>query len=239
MSSVFESFLATAEMQQAWGEREFVSAMLRFEAALARARSMQDLEPVSKTFGNFKWSSGHSGVLDLNAVEFSAQLMGFIRLRQSERLTPTARALLDAMMTDAITGLRSHVVKIDYTNIFVMKAWGLIALGEALGRPDVADDGYRRFDAWMAWTAKHGIGEYGAVVYYGIDLDSLALIARFAGRAEARAQAERAIRYVWTDLAANWWAPDPRAYTPVICRRPWRVRPRPCRFTSRSSAKRA
>jgi hypothetical protein len=88
-----------------------------------------------------------------------------------------------------------------------MKAWGLIALGEALGRADVASDGYRRFDEWMAWTAKHGIGEYGAVVYYGIDLDSLALIARFAGRAEARAQAERAIRYVWTDLAANWWAP--------------------------------
>lgn len=182
----------------------------RVEAALARARSMQDLEPASKTFGNFKWSSGHSGVLDLNAVEFSAQLMGFIRLRQSERLTPAAKALLDAMMTDAIAGLRSHVVKIDYTNIFVMKAWGLIALGEALGRADVADDGYRRFDAWMAWTAKYGIGEYGAVVYYGIDLDSLALIARFAGRAEARAQAERAIRYVWTDLAANWWAPGDR-----------------------------
>jgi hypothetical protein len=182
----------------------------RVEAALARARAMQDLDPASKTFGNFKWSSGHSGVLDLNAVEFSAQLMGFIRLRQSERLTPAAKASLDAMMTDAIAGLRSHAVKIDYTNIFVMKAWGLIALGEALGRADVASDGYRRFDEWLAWTAKHGIGEYGAVVYYGIDLDSLALIARFAGRAEARAQAERAIRYVWTDLAANWWAPGDR-----------------------------
>lgn len=182
----------------------------RVEVALARARAMQDLDPASKTFGNFKWSSGHSGVLDLNAVEFSAQLMGFIRLRQAERLTPTARASLDAMMTDAIAGLRSHAVKIDYTNIFVMKAWGLIALGEALGRADVASDGYRRFDDWMEWTKRHGIGEYGAVVYYGIDLDSLALIARFAGRAETRAQAERAIRYVWTDLAANWWAPGDR-----------------------------
>jgi hypothetical protein len=182
----------------------------RVEAALARARAMQDLDPASKTFGNFKWSSGQNGVVDLNAVEFSAQLMGFIRLRQAERLTPAARASLDAMMTDAIAGLRSHAVRIDYTNIFVMKAWGLIALGEALGRAEVASDGYRRFDEWMAWTAKHGIGEYGAVVYYGIDLDSLALIARFAGRAEARAQAERAIRHVWTDLAANWWAPGDR-----------------------------
>ena len=45
MSSVFESFLATAEMQQAWGEREFVSAMLRFEAALARAQAQIGLIP--------------------------------------------------------------------------------------------------------------------------------------------------------------------------------------------------
>jgi 3-carboxy-cis,cis-muconate cycloisomerase len=45
MSSVFESFLSTAEMQQAWGEREFVSAMLRFEAALARAQAQLGLIP--------------------------------------------------------------------------------------------------------------------------------------------------------------------------------------------------
>jgi hypothetical protein len=182
----------------------------RVEAALKRARSMQDLDPASKTRGNFKWSSGQSGVVDLNAVEFSAQLMGFMRRAQTERLSENARAQLDAMMADAIDGLRSHVVKIDYTNIFVMKAWGLIALGEALGRPDVAEDGYGRFDAWMEFTRRNGVGEYGAVVYYGIDLDSLALIARFAGRAEARAKAERAIRHIWTDLAANWWAPGDR-----------------------------
>jgi 3-carboxy-cis,cis-muconate cycloisomerase len=37
--------LSTAEMQQAWGEREFVSAMLRFEAALARAQAQIGLIP--------------------------------------------------------------------------------------------------------------------------------------------------------------------------------------------------
>ncbi len=182
----------------------------RVEAALVRARSLQDLDPTSKTRGNFKWSSGHAGVQDLNAVEFSAQLMGFLRVVQGEKLSPKARSQLDEMMNDAVFGLRSHVVKIDYTNIFVMKAWGLIALGEALGRAEVAEDGYRRFDDWIEFTAKNGIGEYGAVVYYGIDLDSLALIARHAGRAEARAKAERAIRHVWTDLAANWWASGDR-----------------------------
>ena len=51
------------------------------------------------------------------------------------------------------------------------------------------------------------IGEYGAVTYYGVDLDSLALIARFAQRPAGRAQAMTAIRYLWTDIAANWWTP--------------------------------
>ena len=182
----------------------------RVEVALARARAMQDLDPASKTRGNFKWNSGQNGVVDLNAVEFASQLMGYLRRVQSAQLSAKAREQLDEMMTDAIDGLRSHVVKIDYTNIFVMKAWGLIAIGETLGRADVAEDGYRRFDAWMEFTTRHGIGEYGAVVYYGIDLDSLALLARFAGRADARAKAEKAIQHVWTDLAANWWAPGDR-----------------------------
>jgi len=182
----------------------------RAEAALARARAMQDRDATSKTFGNFKWKSDQERVFDLNAVEFASQLLGFMRTQQAEKLSPTARRQLDELMTDAIAGLRSHVVKIEYTNIFVMKAWDLIAAGEALGRADVAEDGYRRFDEWLRFTAQNGLGEYGAVTYYGVDLDSLALIARFAGHAAARAKAMTAIRYVWTDIAANWWAPGDR-----------------------------
>lgn len=43
MSSIFESFLATPEMTRAWGDREFVAAMLRFEAALAQAQAQVGL----------------------------------------------------------------------------------------------------------------------------------------------------------------------------------------------------
>ena len=182
----------------------------RVEAALNIARANQDLDPASRTFGNFKWRSDHAGVLDLNAVEFASQLMGFLHVRYLDRLTPAARRQLEQMMTDAIAGLRSHVVRIEYTNITIMKAWGLIAAGESLGRPDVAEDGYRRFDEWLGFTARNGLREYGAVTYYGIDLDSLAMIARLAGRADARAKAVTAMRYLWTDAAANWWAPGDR-----------------------------
>ena len=47
MSSIFESFLSTAEVQTAFGEQAFVAAMLRFEAALARAQAAAGLIPES------------------------------------------------------------------------------------------------------------------------------------------------------------------------------------------------
>lgn len=45
MGSIFESFLSTPEALEAFGERSFVAAMLRFEAALARAQAGCGLIP--------------------------------------------------------------------------------------------------------------------------------------------------------------------------------------------------
>lgn len=45
MSSIFEGFLSTAEVLDAFGDRPFVAAMLRFEAALARAQARAGLIP--------------------------------------------------------------------------------------------------------------------------------------------------------------------------------------------------
>ena len=47
MSSIFEGFLSTLEVQEAFGDRRFVAAMLRFEAALARAQASTGLIPDS------------------------------------------------------------------------------------------------------------------------------------------------------------------------------------------------
>lgn len=45
MSNVFEGFLSTPEVMGAFGDREFVAAMLRFEAALANAQAAAGLIP--------------------------------------------------------------------------------------------------------------------------------------------------------------------------------------------------
>ena len=47
MSSIFEGFLSTSEVIEAFGDRNFVAAMLRFEASLARAQAAVGLIPES------------------------------------------------------------------------------------------------------------------------------------------------------------------------------------------------
>jgi 3-carboxy-cis,cis-muconate cycloisomerase len=47
MSSIFEGFLSTPEVLEAFGERNFVEAMLRFEASLASAQAAAGLIPDS------------------------------------------------------------------------------------------------------------------------------------------------------------------------------------------------
>ncbi|OAM89631.1 hypothetical protein AW736_12270 [Termitidicoccus mucosus] len=182
----------------------------RVEEALAFGRSMQDLDPKSRTFGNFKWVSNADKVYDWNAVEFATQILGLLHKCHADKLTPRARRLVEEMMRSAIPALANHKVKIDYTNIWIKKAWCLIAIGECLGRPDLAADGYQRLDDWTRHVAENGITEFGAVTYYGTDLDTLGMIEKYAARAEGRAQALAAIRYLWTDAAANWWAPGDR-----------------------------
>ena len=45
MSSIFEGFLSTAEILEAFSERNFLEAMLRFEASLARAQAREGVIP--------------------------------------------------------------------------------------------------------------------------------------------------------------------------------------------------
>jgi len=182
----------------------------RVAAALTLARSMQDLDPASPTYGNFHWRYDHAKVFDQNAVDFSIQLAGLLRIKYFDTLSPEALQTVDGIMETAVEGLHRHNVKLSYTNIYLMQSWDLIAVGEAIKSSKVAEEGYQNFKSWMRYTVVNGICEYGGVTYYGTDLDSLGLINRYAGRPEARVIAQKALNYFWTDIAANWWAPGDR-----------------------------
>jgi hypothetical protein len=165
---------------------------------------MQGLEPKSPAYGNFHRTSLQKNPLDLNVIEFVSEILGLIHNQSRDRLSEKARAQLTELMTTAVDRLKIHTVRVSHANIWLKKTWRLIALGEALECSDIADPGYAQLDTWLRFTAQNGITEFNAVTCYGINLDSLGLIANYARRAEGRGKAMAAIRYFWTETAANW-----------------------------------
>ena len=116
-----------------------------------------------------------------------------------ENLSAEGRSRLERIMRLSIEGMKLHRVPVAYTNMALMKAENQILVGELLGESSCADRGYAELDAWVAFTRRCGVGEYVSPNYYNPDLDSLALLAKFARRDAGRAQATAALRYLWTE----------------------------------------
>ena len=150
----------------------------QIEQAFSDLERMQDRDPDSKTYGNFCWYWHETKPGDRNAVEFVTQQAVLLRLQFARNLSPAAQGSLDQMLRLVVEGIHRQKVDVGYTNIFLMKSWNLMALGQALGNPALSQEGDTMLDQWMTYTARNGIREYLSPTYYGADLDSLGLMAR-------------------------------------------------------------
>lgn len=182
----------------------------RIERAVASLADLQDTDPASKTYGNVRWYHGDPAVVDRNGVEFATRHAMVAWILFGERMAEQSRQRLEGLLRLARTGIVNHKVSVSYTNIYLMKAWNLIALGERFGDPGLAEDGYSHLRQWLAFTARVGITEYLSPDYYSVDLENLALIANLARNEAARELARRGLDIVWTDVALNWYRPAER-----------------------------
>ncbi|MFW6161934.1 MAG: hypothetical protein ACODAJ_04145 [Planctomycetota bacterium] len=182
----------------------------RVAQALAYAEQMQDRDPESRTYGNFKWYWESERPVDRNAVEFSMQQAVLVWMHFRDGLDAEGTERLERLIRYSVEGIRRHRVPVRYTNIYLMKIWNCIAIGEHTGRPALAKQGHQMLDQWLLYTWESGIHEYLSPTYYGVDIQCLALVARFAKRAQERRKAEAALRLFYTDIAANWFAPCQR-----------------------------
>ncbi|MBS1208132.1 MAG: hypothetical protein H6R19_530 [Proteobacteria bacterium] len=177
---------------------------------LAALPPMQDTDPASKTYGNIRWYQGDARIVDRNGIEFVTRRAALLWLLYADRLTVAQRESLLRVLELARTGITRHSVAISYTNIWLMKTWNLIALGEGLQDEALAQQGYKMLADWLAYTQRTGINEYLSPSYYDVDLESLALICNLSRNAEARRLARAALDWIWHDIALNWYAPGER-----------------------------
>ncbi len=182
----------------------------RVEAVLANAATKQDRDPKSKTFGNLAWYWEDPLPVDRNCVQFCMQRGALLWMLFRDRLTPKARASLEEIIKFAVDGIRLHKVPPSYSNINLKKTWNSIAIGENTGRPDLAAEGYAMLDMWIAHTRTNGVSEYLSPTYYAVDMENAGLIARHARHPEARRKAALAMEFLWTEIAAHWFAPAGR-----------------------------
>lgn len=182
----------------------------RSSLVLKTLRAMQDSAASSKTYGNFRWEQSDSEVTDGNAVEFVTRHAALIWLLYANQLTSAQKEPLLALLKTARIGVLDSRVPIAYTNIFLMKTWNLIALGEGLRDNALAKQGYDMLHDWLIYTARTGINEYLSPNYYPQDLESLALIANLSRDLLAQQMAHDGLDYFWQDIAMNWYRPANR-----------------------------
>lgn len=176
----------------------------RLARLFALADGMQDQDPASRHYGNFRWYWRDEAVTDPNAVEFCAYDMHLVWRLHRDWLPDAARASLRAMLDRAVDGCLRHRVRPSYTNIAVLNAANLITLGEMLGRDDAAIEGALRLEGLAADIWQFGLHEYCSPTYLSVDVQGLAVIERFAEREPVRRLARALLELVWTDIAVNF-----------------------------------
>lgn len=180
------------------------------ERALELLRGMQEMDPLDRTYGNFRWTYGQTSVLDANAVELCLRHALVLRRDWGARLTPKAGALLHEIVLRGIEGVKRHRIAVSCTSSYLMKAWNCVEAGEQLEIPTLAREGYDMLDEWLSYTARNGIAEFDSPSLYALDLETLGLFARRARESAGRDKARIALRYFWTDIAAHWSTPAAR-----------------------------
>lgn len=158
------------------------------------------------SYGNIYWGWQESGfdVGDGNNVQFCVQYGILVKLLFNDRLSKGAIKTLDEIFMLATKGVLNQEVRISYANIYLMKIWNLVALGEVYHQPEILENGRRLFDRWLNHVSRYGIREYDSPTYSGVDLESLLLLYTFSKDAAIRAKAGDALNFLLTDLAAHY-----------------------------------
>ena len=182
----------------------------KLDVLLDVAAELQDRNPESRTYGNFRWYARDGFVMDGNAVDFCMQEGSLIARDYRDRLTPGQREKFDRLCELAIQGSINHRVRSSYTNIALMNAVNLVLLGEAYGRADVFEEGVKRLDAFILNTAICGVCEYCSPTYTAVDLNCLHRLRQFARDPGVVDRAERLLRLFWSDVAASSFTPSGR-----------------------------
>jgi len=209
-----------SQPEPAYGCRELFTAMLGYAEAntnlsriaeiLTFAEGMQNLDPESRAYGNFRWYSRDTEVMDYNAVDFCMQHGALLWKFHRDKLDPAVRERFLTVLNHGLRGLLNHRVRATYTNIAILNASDLILLGEALGDAEAVKEGERRLTTFIRTIYDDGVHEFVSTTYYAVNVECLMLLEGVSQHPHIREMADALLRYFWTDIALNFFEPSQR-----------------------------
>ncbi|MBB5441162.1 hypothetical protein HDC92_004867 [Pedobacter sp. AK017] len=177
------------------------------EWLLKKVQTRMITDPAAgRIYGNIFWGWQERGfdVGDGNNVQFCVQYGILVKLLFNDRLSKAAVKTLDEIFMLAGNGVLNQEVRISYTNIYLMKIWNLLALGQVYHRPAMLESGRKLFDTWLNHVAQYGNREYDSPTYSGVDMESLLLMHTFLKDNDIKTKTADALNFLMTDLSAHY-----------------------------------
>jgi hypothetical protein len=190
------------------------AAQSRSDEALRCLLTFQRLGPAADPErGVFQFHIGGPAILRDNPTEFALAPLAALLVA----FPPSAalRKELESSVATALDAMERRNVCPKYTNICLIQAAEMIALGGVLRKADdpatrefgearVAS-GKARLDQWIAFTRDAGIAEFDSPTYSAVDLMALLIAMHGAEEEAVRAKVSAALDYFWRDLAGNFF----------------------------------
>jgi len=163
-------------------------------------------DPKDVNYGNIYWSwvNPVNGAEDNNNVEFCVQYGILIKLLYDDQLSVGSRKALDTIFDYALSGITRANVRVSYTNIYLMRIWNLIALGQVYNKTEVLEQGRTYLNTFIKHIANYGNREYDSPTYGGVDLESLLLLSQFAKDKDIQAKTADLLNLFLTDFCSHY-----------------------------------
>jgi hypothetical protein len=157
-------------------------------------------------YGEMPWKVKDRKIKDANSIDFATESMGVLLKVYYPHFSAGFQKYLRDHAQASLVALQKHKVAVSYSNIYTMNFSNIILIAEALHDDAAAQYGYGRMDAWLDYTGRAGLHEFDSPTYNSVVLSALMMAYQYSESPHVHQRSAAALKYVWTDLAANYFA---------------------------------
>ncbi len=183
----------------------------RIDKTLRAVVFSQDGNPGSSTYGGFQWYGGEPRRFHPDAVYFLTPWLVYIAQEWCSGVKAhggpvkreTAELVRDTLPL-SLHALRKGDPDPAETHKALLRAAGLIMAGQALGQDEAVTQGGAELEAWLDFTAEHGVGEYNSATNSVYSILAVQWIWQTARDEQLKSRAGLALEYLYRDLFLHY-----------------------------------